>query len=97
MYYTIVSGWMVNYGWKFASGQFAQISEPAAIEGVYNNMLSNPLEMLLFTGIMVIGGFLVCSIGLKNGIERVTKFMMLALLVLIVVLAVNSLTLKGAA
>lgn len=96
MYYTIVSGWMVNYGWKFASGQFAQISEPAAIEGVYNNMLSNPLEMLLFTGIMVIGGFLVCSIGLKNGIERVTKFMMLALLGLIIVLAVNSMTLKGA-
>lgn len=96
MYYTTVSGWMVDYGYKFASGQFEGVQSDG-VPGVFGSMLQNPGEMLIFLVIVVGLGFLVCSGGLKNGVERVTKWMMLALLVLIVVLAVNSLTLKGAA
>lgn len=95
MYYSTVSGWMVDYGWKFASGQFEGLKGGNTVENIFNDMLSNPWELFLFTAIMVIGGFLVCSIGLKNGLERVNKFMMIALLALIIVLAVNSLTLNG--
>ncbi len=60
-------------------------------------MLQNPWEMLVFLTITVLIGFLVCFGGVKNGLERVNKWMMLALLVLIVVLAVNSLFLSGTA
>lgn len=95
MYYSTVSGWMVDYGFKFASGQFEGIKNTDAVEGVFGSMLENPWELFLFTAIMVIGGFIVCGIGIKNGLERVNKFMMIALLALIIVLAVNSLTLSG--
>lgn len=97
MFYSVVSGWMVDYSWKFASGQFPQNANTEQIEAVFNNVMSNPWEMSLFMAIMVVGSLLVCSVGLKNGLERVNKFMMIALLGLIVVLAVRSLTLEGAA
>ena len=59
-------------------------------------MLANPGEMAVFMVIIVLAGFLVCSFGLQKGLERISKWMMLALLALIVVLAVHSLTLDGA-
>ncbi|MCR4893085.1 MAG: sodium-dependent transporter [Lachnospiraceae bacterium] len=95
MYYTTVSGWMLNYAVKFISGSFSGISE-GAIPDVFNAMLSSPAQMLGFMAITVILGIVVCAIGLQDGIERITKIMMLGLLILIVVLAVNSMTLKGA-
>ena len=64
---------------------------------VFSEMLANPREMVIFMAITVVGGFLVLSFGVKNGLERVNKVMMLGLLALIVVLAVHSVTLKGAA
>ena len=96
MFYTTVSGWMLDYFWKFGSGAFDGVSVEAA-DGIFDGMLQNPAEMMIFMGIIVVLGFLVCSVGLKNGIERVTKVMMICLLGLIVVLGVNSLTLPGAA
>ncbi|MBR6407507.1 MAG: sodium-dependent transporter [Clostridia bacterium] len=95
MYYTTVSGWMVDYCYKFAVGQFEGVS-PEASDSVFTNMLKDPVELLIFMGITVVLGFLVCSGGVKKGVERITKIMMICLLVLIVVLAVHSLTLKGA-
>lgn len=95
MYYTTVSGWMLDYCWKFLSGGFVGVTNKTA-ESVFNNMLKNPAEMLIFMSIIVVLGFVVCSGGIKNGLEKVSKFMMLALLGLIVVLVINSLMLKGA-
>lgn len=95
MYYTTVAGWMLDYFFKFATGTFDKIS-PDTTGSVFQNMLSNPLEMTIFMVLIVVCGFLVCNGGLKNGIERITKMMMLCLLGLIVVLAINSLTLDGA-
>ena len=57
--------------------------------------MTNPVSMIIYMGIVVVSGFLVCSFGLKNGLERITKFMMLALLAIMVILAVNSIFLKG--
>ena len=97
MYYTTVSGWMANYFTKFLSGAFHAGMDTEAVSGTFAAMLSNPGEMALWTELIVVAGFLVCSFGLQNGLERVSKLMMLALLGLIVVLAVHSLTLPGAA
>ena len=97
MYYTTVSGWMLDYFVKFATGTFYQGMESTAAEGVFGTMLANPVEMGIFMVITVVLGFLVCSKGLQNGLEKISKYMMSALLILIVVLAIHSLTLSGAA
>ena len=97
MYYTTVTGWMANYFGKFLTGSFHAGMDTESVSGEFLNMLSNPGEMTIWTELVVIVGFLVCSFGLQDGLERVSKVMMLALLALIVVLAVHSLTLPGAA
>lgn len=95
MYYTTVAGWMLSYFIKFLTGVFSGL-DTAAVTGAYDVMLSNPLEMAGFMAIVVILGFAVCSFGLQKGLERISKFIMSALLILIIVLAVNSLLLPGA-
>lgn len=94
MYYTTVSGWMLGYFGKFAAGTFSGMTE-AQVDGVFGNMLANPKEMIIYLVITIIIGFAVCGFGLQKGIERITKFMMIGLLTLIVILAINSLTLEG--
>ena len=97
MYYTTVSGWMLAYFYKFATGTFSKIENSTeAIDGVFTSMTSNSVEMIIFMAIMVIAGFVVCSFSLQKGLERISKIMMIGLLALIIVLAVNSLTLDGA-
>ncbi len=97
MYYTTVTGWMTSYFWKFMTGAFYEGMSAEAAEGVFGALLSSPKEMALVTELVVLAGFAVCSFGLQKGLERVSKGMMLALLALIVILAVHSLTLSGAA
>lgn len=97
MYYTTVTGWMVDYFYKFLRGDFVAGMGTEEIGGVYSQMLSSPGEMTIFMVIVVVLGFLVCSFGVQKGLERITKVMMIALLALIVVLAVHSLLLPGAA
>ena len=63
---------------------------------VFNELQSNPLEMVIWMAIITVLGFLVCSRGIQKGIEKVSKVMMIALLILILVLAGNSLFLSGA-
>ena len=97
MYYTTVTGWMVSYFGRFAFGSFHSGMATEEVSAVFGQMLSSPTEMGVLVVAVVIVGFLVCSFGLEKGLERVTKVMMLALLVLILVLAIHSLTLSGAA
>ena len=97
MYYTTVTGWMVSYFFKFLTGTFSSGMATEAVSAVFGSLLSSPGEMAIWTEVVVLAGFIVCSFGLQNGLERITKGMMLALLVLIVVLAIHSLTLSGAA
>lgn len=94
MYYTTVSGWMLSYFLKFASGAFSKITI-AESDSVFSAMLANPLEMALCMIVTVLAGFLICSLGIQKGLEKVSTVMMTCLLVLIVVLAVHSLTLPG--
>ncbi|MBE6017233.1 MAG: sodium-dependent transporter [Lachnospiraceae bacterium] len=95
MYYTTVSGWMLGYFWKFLTGRFEGV-EGEAVDAVFGEMLSSPAQLLILMAIVVIAGFLVCSFSVAKGLEKVTTVMMVALLILIVVLAIHSLTLPGA-
>lgn len=96
MYYTTVSGWMVSYFYKFATGQFAAGMDTEQCGAVFGRMLGDPMEMGFWMVLTVLAGFLICSRGLRNGLEKISKFMMSGLLILIVVLAVHSMTLSGA-
>ena len=94
MYYTTVSGWMLGYFFKFAGGVFSRI--PSEETGaVFGEMLSSAAEMSLWMAVTVVAGFVVCSQGLRDGLERVSKYMMLGLLFLIFLLAVRGVTLPG--
>ena len=95
MYYTTVSGWMLGYFFKFLTGTFTSGMSKDAVSGVFSAMLVNPAEMTLWMAITVIAGFLIVAQGLQNGLERISRVMMVSLLCLIVVLAIHSLTLKG--
>lgn len=95
MYYTTVSGWMLSYFVKFATGTFTGMNADQ-VAGVFGDMLGNPGEMGLWMAVTVVVGFFICSRGLQNGLEKITKWMMAALLLLILVLAGHSLILPGA-
>lgn len=96
MYYTTVLGWMTSYFYKFATGTFESGMTSEQVSGVFSQLQSNPIEMVIWMAIITILGFLVCSRGIQKGIEKVSKVMMIALLVLILALAVNSILLSGA-
>lgn len=96
MYYTTVSGWMTSYFYKFATGEFKTGMDSKSVSNVFNNLTSSPIEMLIWIFIITALGFFVCSKGVQKGLEKVSKFMMVALLVLIAVLAIHSVTLSGA-
>ena len=96
MYYTNVSGWMLNYFFKFATGTFTHGMSADASAAVFTDMLANPAEMGLWMALTVILGILICSAGVQKGLEMVSKIMMVALFMLILVLAVHSFTLSGA-
>lgn len=95
IYYTTVSGWMLNYFYKFLTGGFSGV-KTSQVASVFQNVLSSPSQNVFWMILVVIIGMLVCSMGLQNGVERITKVMMIGLLGLIVVLAVHGLTLNNA-
>ena len=95
MFYTTVAGWMLHYFYLTATGKFTGL-DSKAVSGQFNTMLSQPLVMGFWMVVVVIAGILVCSIGLQNGLEKVTKVMMISLLLIMIVLAVNSFFMDGA-
>lgn len=97
MYYTTVSGWMLSYCFEFLTGTFQPGMASEEVSSVFGNMLASPLKMGFWMVLTVVVGFFVCSRGLQNGLEKVSKVMMCALLILIVILAIHSFTLSGAA
>lgn len=96
MFYTSVTAWMLQYFVFFLKGTFTPEMSNEAIGGVFDGMVADPWTMILFVAIVVALGFVVCSFDMQKGLEAVTKYMMIALLVLMVVLAINSFTLDKA-
>ena len=95
MFYTMVGGWMLYYAYKMATGQLSGLSKDK-ISGAYDQMLQSPGTMAFWMMVAIVVSLIVCAMGVQNGVERITKVMMLALFLLIVVLAVNSVRLDGA-
>lgn len=94
MFYTTVAGWMLQYFVKMAKGEFIGLNADG-VAGEFGNMLGDPVTMIIYMAIVVVLGFLVNSIGVQKGLEKITKYMMIALLVIMVVLAINSMFLEG--
>ena len=94
MFYTTVAGWLFLYFVKMAAGDFAGLDADGVAEE-FNAMLSNPSLMIGFMVLCVVFCFSVCAMGLQGGVEKITKLMMVSLLVLMVVLAINSVRMEG--
>lgn len=95
MFYTTVAGWMLHYFYLTATGKFVGM-DSEQVTGVFSEMLAQPGVMTFWMVLVVVLGIVICSMGLQNGLERITKVMMLALLGIMVILAINSFTLEGA-
>ncbi|MDO5335470.1 MAG: sodium-dependent transporter [Coriobacteriia bacterium] len=95
MFYAVVSGWMIAFAVKSAQGAFVGATA-AQSQAIFDGLLANPLEMLVYLAIVVLVGTVVCSRGIQGGVEKVTKFMMASLFVILVILCVRSVTLDGA-
>lgn len=95
MFYTTVAGWMLYYFYLTSTGKFIGLNTDG-VANVFSEMLQKPVTMTICMLIIVVVGFFVCSIGLQNGLEKVTKVMMVALLAIMVILAINSFFMKGA-
>ena len=95
MFYTTVGGWMISYIFKMASGSFHGLA-PDQVGGVFNDMLASPGSMAFWMVVAVLLAFGICSMGLQNGVERITKIMMSFLLIILIVLGIRSVTLPGA-
>ncbi|MCI8483098.1 MAG: sodium-dependent transporter [Lachnospiraceae bacterium] len=94
MFYTTVAGWMLYYFYQMLTGKFAG-KDMEQVAGMFQGMLENPLVLTSVMVLIVAAGILICSLGLQNGVERITKVMMTLLLCIIVILAVRGMTLEG--
>ena len=94
MFYTTIGGWMLLYFFKTTLGQFDGLTS-AEVSDSFGKLMGQPGLMTLFMIITVVTCFMICSLGLQKGVEKITKVMMVCLLGLMIVLAARSLLLKG--
>ena len=92
MFYTTVCGWMVAYLFKMGAGTF---SGDVDIPGVFSSMIADPVEMAGWMLLVTVVGFAICALGVQKGVERITKYMMAALFVLMAILCVHSCLMEG--
>lgn len=94
MFYTVVTGWMLYYLYASITGSYIGLDSNQTVS-FFTNMLLDYKAMLICTITVIISGFLIISVGLVKGLEKVTKVMMVLLIVLMLTLAINSIFLKG--
>lgn len=94
MFYTTVGGWMISYFFRMLNGEFNGIT-PSEVGNIFNQSLQDPFMQVFWMIVVVALGFSVCSLGLQNGVEKVTKIMMSSLFVIIIILVVRAITLPG--
>jgi NSS family neurotransmitter:Na+ symporter len=95
MYYTTIAGWILLYFFKTAKGDFTGLSS-AGVAKAFAATTANPAVSVIFMAVMVALGFAICAGGLQGGVERISKIIMVALFILMVMLAVHALRLPGA-
>ena len=94
-FYTVVTGWMIRYFVDMSTGKFVGASVEE-VGNMFGTMLSQPGWLMFYMLLTVAIGIFICSFGVQKGVEKITKVMMIALLLIMVVLAVNSVLLPGA-
>lgn len=95
MFYTTVGGWMAAYIFKMLTREFDGL-DANGVNQVFSDMLARPGYMTFWMILIVLTSFFVCSLGLQKGVERITKFMMSCLFLILIILCVRSVTLPGA-
>lgn len=94
MFYTTITGWMLAYCVFMATGSLSGM-DSEQIGAFFNAFLASPGSQIIGMSISVILGFLVCALGVKRGVERIVKYMMMSLLVILLALVVRSVTLPN--
>ncbi len=94
MFYTTVGGWMLSYFVKMIKGDFVG-AIPQQVENIFNSSLQDPLLQVFWMVVVIAIGFGICSLGLQNGVEKITKIMMSSLLIIILILVIRAITLPG--
>ena len=95
MFYTTVCGWLLRYFVDTASGGFVD-KTAEQVNNAFGSMLADPLSQTVYMLIAVVIGVVVCSFSLQKGLEKITKYMMLAMLFIMVGLVINSFFMEGA-
>lgn len=95
MFYTPVCGWMLAYFYYSLTGKLSGLS-PEKVGEFFGELLSKPIELIFWTFLSIIIGAAVCKLGVRNGIEKITKVMMGSMFIIMIVLAIRSITLEGA-
>ncbi len=96
MFYTTVAGWMLHYFYLSATGRYMGM-QPDGVAEVFGTMLGDWRVMMFWMALVVVLGMGICAIGLQKGVERITKWMMGALIIIMVVLAIHSISMSGGA
>ena len=94
MFYTVVTGWLIRYFVDTAKGDFVGL-DTAGVKAHYEAMLAEPVSMVIYTSVVLVFATILCSNSLQNGLEKITKYMMIVLLIIMLVLCVNSVFLPG--
>ncbi len=94
MFYTTITGWLLAYFFHTLKGDFSGL-DTGGVGAFFGGMLENPTMMTFWMALAIILGFLPVARGLQSGVERITKWMMIGLIFLMIALSFNSLTLKG--
>lgn len=97
MFYTVISSWMLVYFGKYVTGSVMQYSTAKELGGVFGQVVTNTPLIAATTFVVILISFGICSLGLQKGVEKITKWMMIALFVLMFGLAIYSCTLENAA
>lgn len=93
-FYTTIAGWLLYYCFANITGAFSGL-DTKGVESFFGSLTANPGQQIFWMALVTILSFVVVGIGLKNGVEKITKVMMLLLFGLIVILAIHSITIPG--
>lgn len=95
MFYTTIAGWILYYLFYFIRGDFHGLT-PEGVGAFFGAHTESAVKCVTGMILICLIGFGICGLGLQKGVERITKWMMSALIVIMAILAIRSLTLPGA-
>ena len=95
MFYVPVSSWFLAYCYHTSVGSLSNLN-PSEVDAFFGGMLADPMSLYGWSMLVIVLGIITCLLGLQKGVERIVKYLMIGLFLLLTALAINSLTLSGA-